>query len=206
MMSFGLLSYHETRPHATHSPIFARITAWPSSESKAPDSRICLAGSKKLNHKDLWEFQELAISRRYAPSVPLQGRSASRSNIFAPVAWESAINDVLFMCKPDSLSRATRAKMLAGGRSCGSGKATLVLGFINTLTYFSGRGRTRILVAPSAFIRVLRIRHCINGIVYSVQCEDFKGFSSRSSRSSWLDSHPELNNRRISLLLLAGDV
>jgi len=30
------------------------------------------------------------------------------------------------MCQPDSFSRATRAKMLAGGRPCGSGELALV--------------------------------------------------------------------------------
>jgi hypothetical protein len=45
-------------------------------------TRNCLAGSKKLNHKDLEDLQEPASHRGHAPSVPPQGRSAARCNIF----------------------------------------------------------------------------------------------------------------------------
>jgi len=48
--------------------------------------------SKILNHKDL---EELGIYRRHAPTASPQERSASRGNIFARVARESAINEVL---------------------------------------------------------------------------------------------------------------
>jgi hypothetical protein len=79
-----------------------------------------------LSHKDLKVLQEPAIHRKYALAISPHGRTASRCNIFARVARESDMNEVHFMFKPKSLSRANRAKMLAGGRPYGSSEATLV--------------------------------------------------------------------------------